>query len=100
MLDRSLLEQPTDLPAVHRIAGKTIQFPTDNALRLAFLYASHHLIEDGAAGHLGGLLLDEFRRRSQYPRLWLVRAVRRAGLRWREPACLRHRWFCGRRGNS
>lgn len=60
MLDHSLLEHPAHLSTVHRIPRQPIQFPADDALRLAFLDAFYHLVEHGAAGHLGGAFLNEF----------------------------------------
>ncbi|MEK7144916.1 MAG: hypothetical protein AAB794_03635 [Patescibacteria group bacterium] len=55
-----ILQKPLDLSAVHGIASQAVNLPTHDTLRLALLYSRHHLAEHRTAGHLRGLLLDEY----------------------------------------
>src|SRR3989344_8457417 len=57
--DHSLLKKPLNLSAVHGVASQAVYFPTNNALCLARLYASEHIVEDRATGHFCGSLFNK-----------------------------------------
>ena len=58
-LDALLLDGPDDRTAVHRVAGKAVELPTEDTGGLAAIQALDHLVEHGAARLLGGLRFDQ-----------------------------------------
>ncbi len=57
--NNALLQEPLDTGGIDRVPSEAVELPADDALRFAFLDASHHLAEHGASGLLGRLLLGE-----------------------------------------
>ena len=69
MSDNALLQEPTDIAAVHRIASQAVQFPTENAVGLTAPEARQHVVEHRSPGFFGGLRFGQnIHHRQMFPR--------------------------------
>src|SRR3989344_1073001 len=61
-LNSALLQKPTDAAAIHRIARKAVNFPTDNTMRFAALNTPYHILKNRTPRHFRASLLHELLR--------------------------------------